>query len=91
MSEAVRQATPIEVLERDLEDILSRPLKEEVKAKQIQNAFEKAKDYEQNYYNNQYVVINAHLKDVQTENKVLRTTNRVLASYIETLENGGRE
>lgn len=82
MSEAVREATPVEVLERDLKDILSRPLKEEVMKKDIENAIAKAMCYEHDYYNHQYTVISAQLKDQKEEVEVMRTQNRILTKYI---------
>lgn len=92
MSEAVREATPVEVLERDIKDILSRPLKEEVMKKDIENAIAKAMCYEHDYYNHQYTVISAQLKDVKRENKILSTQSRVMAEYIINKEEyGGRE
>ena len=82
MSEAVREATPVEVLERDIKDILSRPLKEEVMKKDIENAIAKAMCYEHDYYNHQYTVISAQLKDQKEEVEVMRTQNRILTKYI---------
>ena len=82
MSEAVREATPVEVLERDIKNILSRPLKEEVMKKDIENAIAKAMCYEHDYYNHQYTVISAQLKDQKEEVEVMRTQNRILTKYI---------
>ncbi len=92
MSECVREATPVEVLEKDLKDILSRPLKEEVMKQEINNAIAKAMCYEHDYYEHHYVVIQNQLKDAKRENKILSTQSRVLAEYIINKEEyGGRE
>lgn len=90
MSEAVREATPIEVLNRDLESILRSdvPLKENVTRNQVKDAVAKAMQYEQNYYNNQYVVISAHNKDLQKKVEVLEKQNRILTEYIIMKEKG---
>lgn len=90
MSEAVREATPVEVLERDLNDILSRPLKEEEQKRQIKDVIAKAMCYEQDFLKRQYVVLDNHCKDLKKENEVLRTQNRVLAEYIHIKEEGGK-
>lgn len=82
MSEAVREATPVEVLERDIKDILSRPLKEEIMKQEINNVIAKAMCYEHDYYNHQYTVISAQLKDQKEEVEVMRTQNRILTKYI---------
>ena len=82
MSEAVREATPVEVLERDIKDILSRPLKEEVMKQEISNVIAKAMCYEHEYYNHQYTMISAQLKDQKEEVEIMRTQNRILTKYI---------
>lgn len=86
MSECVREATPVEVLERELIDILSQNLKEESRKNMIEDAIEKAKSYEEHYYNNRYVVISNQLKDAQKENKSLMFQNRIIAEYAMFLE-----
>lgn len=92
MSEAVREATPVEVLERDIKDILSRPLKEEVMKKDIENAIAKAMCYERDYYEHHYVVVRNQLEDTKRENKILSIQSRVLAEYIIMKEEyGGKE
>lgn len=90
MSEAVREATPIEVLNRDLESILRSdvPLKENVTRNQVKDAVAKAMQYEQNYYNNQYVVISACNKDLQKKVEVLEKQNQILTEYIIMKEKG---
>lgn len=90
MSEAVREATPIEVLNRDLKSILRSdvPLKENVTRNQVKDAVAKAMEYEQNYYNNQYVVISAHNKDLKKKVEVLEKQNQILTEYIIMKEKG---
>lgn len=90
MSEAVREATPVEVLNRDLESILHSdvPLKENVTRNQVKDAVAKAMQYEQNYYNNQYVVISVHNKDLQKKVEVLEKQNQILTEYIIMKEKG---
>lgn len=90
MSEAVREATPIEVLKRDLESILRSdvPLKENVTRNQVKDAVAKAMQYEQNYYNNQYVVISARNKDLQKKVEVLEKQNQILTEHIIMKEKG---
>ena len=82
MSHAVREATPIEVLERDLIEVLTRPLKEESKLERVKEVIEKAKCYEHDFYNRQWEVKRAQLKDEERKNKILETQNRVLTEYI---------
>lgn len=92
MSECCREATPVEVLERDLKDILSRPLKEEERDKQIKEAIAKAMCYERDYYEHHYVVVRNQLEDAKRESKILSTQSRVLAEYIIMKEEyGGKE
>lgn len=90
MGEAVREATPVEVLNRDLESILRSdvPLKENVTRNQVKDAVAKAMQYEQNYYNNQYVVISARNKDLQKKVEVLEKQNQILTEYIIMKEKG---
>lgn len=86
MSEAVREATPIEVLEKDLISVLTRPLKEEAKIEAIKEVIEKAKCYEHDFYNRQWEVKRAQLKDEEHKNKVLETQNRIITEYVMFLE-----
>lgn len=90
MSEAVREATPIEVLNRDLESILRSdvPLKENVTRNQVKDAVAKAMQYEQEYYNHQYVVISAHNKDLKKRVEVLEKQNQILTEHIIMKEKG---
>ena len=50
--------------------------------KDIENAIAKAMCYEHDYYNHQYTVISAQLKDQKEEVEVMRTQNRILTKYI---------
>lgn len=88
MSEAVKVATPIEVLEDELKIILSNTKMDKDTKEQMKKSFARVKEYEQKYYDNHYLVINGMLKDSNKENELLKTTNRALASYINILERG---
>ena len=82
MCQAVREATPIEVLEKDLISVLTRPLNEESRLDLVKKVIEKAKGYENDYYNRQWEVKRAQLKDEERKNRILETQNRVLTEYI---------
>lgn len=71
MCQAVREATPIEVLEKDLISVLTRPLKEGQLLDLVKEVIEKAKCYEHDFYNHQWEVKRAHLKDEERKNKIL--------------------
>lgn len=90
MSEAMREATPIEVLNRDLESILRSdvPLKDNVTRNQVKDAVANAMQYEQEYYNHQYVVISAHNKDLKKKVEVLEKQNQILTEHIIMKEKG---
>ena len=88
MSNTAREATPIEVLNHDLAVFFNNRglVLDEEMGKRFDEILAKAKCYEQNYYNNHYVVIDAMLKDAQKENKVLSTQNRIITEYVMFLE-----
>ena len=90
MSEAVRETTPIEVLNRDLESILRSdvPLKEDVTRNRVKDAVAKATQYEQDYYNHQYRVISTHNKELRKKVEVLEKQNQILTEYIIMKEKG---
>lgn len=91
MCQAVREATPIEVLEKDLISVLTRPLKEESRLDLVKEVIEKAKCYEHDFYNRQWEVKRVQLKDEERKNKILETQNRVLTEYLINVEEyGGR-
>lgn len=82
MSECAREATPIEVLKRDLAEFFgNRGVLDAEMGKHLDEILAKAMCYEQNYYNNHYLVIDAMLKDAQKENKVLSAQNRIITEY----------
>lgn len=83
MSESVREATPVEVLEKEIKNILSMFTAEpKEQVKMISEVIEKAKLCEKDYYDHQYNIISNNYKDLKKENEVLRTQNRVLTEYI---------
>lgn len=82
MNDAVREATPIEVLSRDIEKIFSTPYTVEETKSRVRAVIEKAKCCEQEYLKRQYVIIEGHCKSLVRENDVLKVQNRVLAEYI---------
>ena len=87
MNQTLREETPIEVLERAVKNIILTYEDDKEIIRNIGETIEKTKNYEHEYYNNQYTVIGAQLKEVQREVEVLKTQNRVLAEYITMKEN----
>lgn len=83
MSEAVRESTPVEVLETEIKRILSMlTVEKKEQAKMISEVIEKAKLHERDYYDHQYTIISNNCKNLRKENKVLKVQNKVLTEYI---------
>ena len=89
MSQTVKEETPIELLGKTVKNIILTYEDDKEKMVHIEEAIEKAKSYEMEYYNNCYSMTMKRLKDAQREIKGLSTQNRVLTEYISMKEELG--